>query len=80
MKHDKLMVRVTALEQANEAGQIIPSHCDLQRRLRRYVAYFKGEPWVCTGSPEQKARREADLARYKEYFDSLEAITNETES
>lgn len=47
--------------------------CDLKRRLARYKAYFEDQPWECTGTPERKAKKDADLIRYKAYFDSLEA-------
>jgi hypothetical protein len=61
------------------------SGCDPLRRMRRYAAYFEGHPWECTGTTERRAKREADLARYKQYFEELEAgITprweNEAES
>jgi hypothetical protein len=48
-----------------------PLGCDSKRRLERYAAYFEGRSWECTGNPEQKARRDANLARYKAYFDNL---------
>ena len=44
-----------------------PLDCDSKRRLERYAAYFEGRSWECTGTPEQKARRDANLARYKAY-------------
>jgi len=48
-----------------------PRDCDPNRRLARYASYFDGRPWECTGTPERRAKREADLARYSEYFDTL---------
>ncbi len=50
-----------------------PVGCDPKRRLARYAAYSEGRPWECTGTAERRAQREARLARYKAYFDSLEA-------
>jgi hypothetical protein len=47
-------------------------HCDLDRRLARYMSYFEKAPWICIGAPERRAKREADLVRYKTYFDALE--------
>lgn len=48
--------------------------CDPRRRFARYVSYFNGQPWTCL-NPEKRAMQEAsyqaDLARYREYFDSL---------
>ena len=49
-----------------------PQHCDPKRRLAKYRAWFENQPWECTGTPTQRARSEAALARYKKYFDQSE--------
>ena len=73
-----LSKRLAALEARHVPSDALgarwpPRDCDPNRRLARYASYFDGRPWVCTGTPEQKARRDAKLARYKAYFDQLEA-------
>ena len=68
--------RLTALEAKytlnDVPGNRWPSFdCDPNRRLARYAAYFKGQQWECIGTPQQKAKNEAKLARYNAYFDNL---------
>jgi len=50
-----------------------PQDCDPARRLARYTAYFEGRPWECIGTPERRAKRDANLDRYKKYFNQLDA-------
>jgi hypothetical protein len=57
-----------------------PAWCNPNRRLDRHAVYFRGEQWKCTGTPEQKARKEAKLARYKAYFDNLGVHVDDDES
>ncbi len=71
-----LSKRIAALESLHALGNASedrwpPLGCDPNRRLARYAAYFRGEQWECTGTPEQNARNDARHARYKEYFDKL---------
>lgn len=72
---EKWISRLEVLEGKHvpKGDQWPPLYCDPFRRLKRYIAYFEGQPWECTGSPERKAERDARLAEYKAYFDSLEA-------
>ncbi len=78
MLFKSLSKRVAALE-ARQAPSDAPDDrwpprdCDPNRRLANYANCFDGRPWECTGTPEQKARRDARLARYQAYFDQLEA-------
>jgi hypothetical protein len=67
--------RLTALEarHVSTGDRWPPLDCDWKRRLAKYAAYFEERPWVCTGTPERKARRDVKLARYKRYFDELQA-------
>lgn len=76
MKTQNFQKRVEALEtrQSSFPGDRWPPRdCDLNRCLARYASYFEGRPWECTGTPERRAQRDADLARCKRYFDDLEA-------
>ena len=73
-----LSKRLAALEARHVPGDALgarwpPRDCDPNRRLARYASYFDGRPWVCTGTPERKVRRDTNLARYQKYFDQLEA-------
>ena len=73
-----LSKRLTALEARHAHIDALgdrwpPMACDPARRLARYTAYFDGRPWICTGTPERIARRDVNLARYKKYFDQLDA-------
>jgi len=80
----RLSKRLTALEARHANRDALgdrwpPMVCDPARRLARYTAHFEGRPWDCIGPPAQKVRREARLARYKAYFDQLEAgVGNES--
>jgi hypothetical protein len=75
MSFQNLHKRITTLEARSDSNisndERHPAWCDPYRRLARYSAYFKGQQWECTGTPQQKARRDAKLARYKAYFDNL---------
>jgi len=76
MRTKNLQKRVEALEarQSSVRGdRWHPAGCDPNRRLARYASYFEGRPWECTGTPERKAQRDANLARYRKYFEDLEA-------
>jgi hypothetical protein len=76
MKTQNLQKRVEALEarQSSVRGdRWSPHDCDPARRLARYASYFDDRPWECTGTPERRAKREADLTRYQDYFDKLYA-------
>ncbi len=66
----RLIERVQRLE-AQQAHNV--TGCDPMRRMRRYAAYFEGQPWECTGTAERRAKREAALGRYRAYFDGLGA-------
>lgn len=73
-----LSKRLAALEARHAPSDALgdrwpPLDCDPNRRLARYASYFDGRPWECTGTPERRAKKEADLARYSEYFDKLYA-------
>jgi len=72
MRLDRLKMRVDALE-ASQRPACDPPWCDWRRKLANCNAALRGEPWECTGTPERRAKREADLARYSEYFDKLYA-------
>jgi hypothetical protein len=69
MRTQNLQRRVEALEVRQSS---IPD-CDPSRRLAKYASYFEGRPWECTGTPERKAQRDANLTRYRKYFEDLEA-------
>jgi|WetSurMetagenome_2_1015567.scaffolds.fasta_scaffold1794735_2 hypothetical protein len=71
MKLDALGKRLAVLEARHISSSV--SDCDPNRRLARYASYFDGRPWECTGTPEKRAKREADLIRYQDYFDTLYA-------
>ena len=68
-----LQKRVKALEASKSSGSA-PSCRDWRRKLAKCMAALEGRPWTCAGNPEQKVLRDAKQARYKEYFDQLEAI------
>jgi hypothetical protein len=72
MRTQKLQRRVEALEARQSCvpgDRWPPRDCDPKRRLARYASYFDGRPWECTGTPERRAKREADLTRYQDYFE-----------
>jgi hypothetical protein len=74
----RLSKRLAALEARHVHSDALgdrwpPMACDWKRRLAKYAAYFEGRPWDCTGTPERKARRDVNLARYKKYFDQIDA-------
>lgn len=76
MRTQNLQKRVADLEtrQSRISGDRWPPRdCDPTKRLARYASYFDGRPWECTGTPERRAKREADLARYQDYFEDQEA-------
>jgi hypothetical protein len=72
MRTQILQKRVEALEarQSSAPGdRWPPQDCNPGRRLARYASYFDGRPWKCTGPPERRAKREADLTHYQNYFE-----------
>ena len=72
---ESLFKRLSVLEaKCNASCDRSPPQCDLERRLKRYEAYFGAQPWECTASPERKAERNARLATYKKFFDGLEEL------
>lgn len=50
------------------------SCCNPNRRLAKFNATLLGASWECTGNAEQRAKRDAKLVRYREYFSQLEDI------
>ena len=76
MRTQNLQKRVEALEtrQSSIPGdRWPPEDCDPKRRLKRHTSYFDGRPWECSGPAERRAQRDNKLARYKDYFEDLEA-------
>ncbi len=77
MKLDALGKRLAVLEARQTSSTVSgdrwpPADCDPKRRLAKYAAYFENRRWECVGTPERRARRDADLARYQKYFEELE--------
>jgi hypothetical protein len=72
---EKLNKRLNTLEARQTSSSVPddrwpPQDCDPARRLARYASYFDVDrPWECTGTPERRAKREADLTRYQDYFE-----------
>ena len=64
---EKLNKRLNDLEA--QRHNVSNPGCDPNRRLARYASYFDDRPWECTGKPERRAKREADLTRYQDYFE-----------
>jgi hypothetical protein len=79
MRTQNLENRVEELEARQPSSSVPgdrwpPQDCDPTKRLARYASYFDVDrPWECTGTPERRAKREADLSRYQDYFDDQEA-------
>jgi hypothetical protein len=79
MRTQNLEKRVEELEARQPSSSVPgdrwpPQDCDPTKRLARYASYFDVDrPWECTGTPERRAKREADLSRYQDYFDDQEA-------
>ena len=72
---EKLDKRLNTLEARQPSSSVPgdrwpPQDCDPTKRLARYASYFDVDrPWKCTGTPERRAKREADLTRYQDYFE-----------
>lgn len=71
MSVPQLQKRIELLE-VLQTDNSVPD-CDPNRRLAHCVADLEGRPWTCLDPTnlEKQARREADLARYRKYFDEL---------
>jgi hypothetical protein len=79
MRTQNLEKRVEELEARQPSSSVPgdrwpPQDCDPTKRLARYASYFDVDrPWECTETPERRAKREADLSRYQDYFEDQEA-------
>ncbi len=66
--------RLSSLE-AKDRPQVFdgPIWCNRERRAARILAIANGREWTCPDlTPEKVAWRDAKLARFEEYFASLE--------
>jgi hypothetical protein len=71
MRAGSLDRRLAVLE-ATQPKQDSPPWCNRERRVAHILSCANYREWTCPNlTPEKAAWRDAKLARYKAYFDSL---------